>query len=177
MASTETYAAPGTSGNVLTSDGTNWASSAPAGGGATVKVSGSDFTTTSLSLVAVTGMTSATLSINSLYEVDIMLRVQSTSTAGLKVGLLTTTGSAKLASWLLSGDTGGTGTSAFSTANFGTAFASSLAVTANTDDFVWVKGIIMTDASATTIQTAVLKVTSGTATVYIGSRMTLTKLS
>jgi hypothetical protein len=32
IASTETWAAPGTSGNVLTSDGTNWLSSAPTGG-------------------------------------------------------------------------------------------------------------------------------------------------
>lgn len=32
VASTETYAAPGTSGNVMTSDGTNWTSAAPAGG-------------------------------------------------------------------------------------------------------------------------------------------------
>lgn len=34
VASTETYAVPGSSGNVLTSDGTNWTSAAPAGGGA-----------------------------------------------------------------------------------------------------------------------------------------------
>lgn len=34
--STETYAAPGTSGNLLTSDGTNWTSAAAAGGGLTV---------------------------------------------------------------------------------------------------------------------------------------------
>lgn len=33
QASTETYAAPGASGNVMTSDGTNWTSAAPAGGG------------------------------------------------------------------------------------------------------------------------------------------------
>ena len=33
VASTFTMAAPGTSGNVLTSDGTNWTSAAPAGGG------------------------------------------------------------------------------------------------------------------------------------------------
>lgn len=33
--STETWAVPGTSGNVLTSDGTNWTSAAPAGGGGT----------------------------------------------------------------------------------------------------------------------------------------------
>lgn len=32
VASTETYAVPGTSGNVLTSDGTNWTSAAPSGG-------------------------------------------------------------------------------------------------------------------------------------------------
>ena len=36
VASTFTLAAPGTSGNVLTSDGTNWTSAAPAGGGLTV---------------------------------------------------------------------------------------------------------------------------------------------
>lgn len=36
VASTETYAVPGTSGNVLTSDGTNWTSAAPAGGGTTI---------------------------------------------------------------------------------------------------------------------------------------------
>ena len=35
VASTETWAVPGTSGNVLTSDGTNWTSAAPAGGGST----------------------------------------------------------------------------------------------------------------------------------------------
>lgn len=33
VASTETYAAPGTSGNVMTSDGTNWTSAASTGGG------------------------------------------------------------------------------------------------------------------------------------------------
>lgn len=33
VASTETYAAPGTSGNVMTSDGTNWTSAAAGGGG------------------------------------------------------------------------------------------------------------------------------------------------
>ena len=36
VASTETYASPGTTGNVMTSDGTNWTSAAPAGGTATV---------------------------------------------------------------------------------------------------------------------------------------------
>lgn len=36
VASTETWAAPGTSGNVLTSDGTNWVSSAPSSGPITV---------------------------------------------------------------------------------------------------------------------------------------------
>lgn len=35
VASTETYAVPGTSGNVMTSDGTNWTSAAPASAGAT----------------------------------------------------------------------------------------------------------------------------------------------
>ena len=37
--STETYAVPGSSGNVLTSDGTNWTSAAPASGGANTALS------------------------------------------------------------------------------------------------------------------------------------------
>lgn len=38
--STETYAVPGTSGNVLTSDGTNWTSAAPSGGFTWTEVTG-----------------------------------------------------------------------------------------------------------------------------------------
>lgn len=38
--STETYAVPGTSGNVLTSDGTNWTSVAPSGGSTSISVGG-----------------------------------------------------------------------------------------------------------------------------------------
>jgi hypothetical protein len=39
VASTETYAVPGTNGNVMTSDGTNWTSAAPSGGGANTALS------------------------------------------------------------------------------------------------------------------------------------------
>lgn len=45
VASTETYAAPGTSGNVMTSDGTNWTSAAPAGGATPAWVSEGSATT------------------------------------------------------------------------------------------------------------------------------------
>lgn len=38
VASTETYAAPGTSGNVMTSDGTNWTSAAPAASGSATAI-------------------------------------------------------------------------------------------------------------------------------------------
>lgn len=38
VVSTETYAAPGTSGNVMTSDGTNWTSAAPVASGSTTAV-------------------------------------------------------------------------------------------------------------------------------------------
>ncbi len=40
IASTETYAAPGTSGNVLTSDGTNWTSAAATAGGTVTHTAG-----------------------------------------------------------------------------------------------------------------------------------------
>ncbi len=52
--STETYAVPGTSGNVLTSDGTNWTSAAaPAGGG------GKDAYTTTTTAAGTTTLTSS----------------------------------------------------------------------------------------------------------------------
>lgn len=45
VASTETYAAPGTSGNIMTSDGTNWTSAAPSAGAFTpYMLASTDFT-------------------------------------------------------------------------------------------------------------------------------------
>ncbi len=44
--STETYAVPGTSGNILTSDGTNWTSAAPAASGSTTVDATTDFSVT-----------------------------------------------------------------------------------------------------------------------------------
>ncbi len=173
VASTETYAAPGTSGNVLTSDGTNWTSAAAAGGGTTVKVSGSNFTTTSASLVDVTGL-SITPASSSLYEVDVLLRVQSTTTDGMNIGMAQSGTGGTLSVVFMSQTTTGNGafgvTSAFTTGH-------AAASTANTDSFVILKGVLVTAGSPGNITVQVSKTTTGTATVYIGSRLTMTKLS
>jgi hypothetical protein len=60
--STETIATPGTTGNVLTSDGTNWLSSAPATNGTVTSVSGSGGTT-GLTLTGGAITTSGTLTL------------------------------------------------------------------------------------------------------------------
>lgn len=54
--STETYAAPGTSGNVLTSDGTNWISSTPAAGGVSSVTGTSPVTATPTTGAVVLGL-------------------------------------------------------------------------------------------------------------------------
>jgi hypothetical protein len=78
-ASTETYAVPGTSGNVMKSDGTNWTSAAPTGGGdmllgtvqtvtaaktfnsATLLYAGATSGTTTLNAMAIAGTGTCTL--------------------------------------------------------------------------------------------------------------------
>ncbi len=175
VASTETYAAPSTSGNVLTSDGTNWTSAAPANGGTTSKVTGSDFTTTNLTVTDITGL-AFTPAANSLYEIDALLRLQSTSTAGVNVGIGGACTGCTLSVVLTGQST--TGTMTFGgTSTLGTAIALTLASTANTDSNAYIKGIMLTGASPSNITVQILKITSGTATVYKGSRLTVTKLN
>jgi hypothetical protein len=171
--SAETYAVPGTSGNVMTSDGTNWTSAAPAaGGGVTSKVSGSDFSTSSTTLVNITGLTFAA-SANTKYEVDVLLTVQSTTTAGVKVGLAYSAAGAAGPYLAIGGTT--SGVPAWSSFALGAASSvyTDFATAYNT---VWIKALLIIGANTGNITVQILKVTSGTATVYIGSRMTVTQL-
>lgn len=69
VASTETWAVPGTTGNVLTSDGTNWTSAAPAAAGANAALSNLASVSINTSLLAQTGVDlgSTTLPFRDLY--------------------------------------------------------------------------------------------------------------
>jgi hypothetical protein len=68
VASTETYSAPGTSGNVMTSDGTNWTSAAPSGGVAATTIFGNNIKLTGVSYPRVFGSNLSTGD-NDLYTV------------------------------------------------------------------------------------------------------------
>lgn len=92
VASTETYAAPGTSGNVMTSDGTNWTSAAPSSGaltwagGDSVERSGNSTGADAITLSSVSG-----LSLASGTPVELTFRVRRSTGAtttgrwGLKI--------------------------------------------------------------------------------------------
>lgn len=169
IASTETYAAPSTSGNMLMSDGTNWVSQQTRNNWTSLVISGSNYTnaTTSLTDVFVSG----TLSTATLYEFEANLYVNSSSTAGMQVAIQQTgTGTGALGVW------SGTATNAAATGlaigsnALGTSGAACVLV--NGDGSIYMRGFIKTGSSGSpTIKIQALKVTSGTATVYIGSVM------
>jgi hypothetical protein len=169
VASTETYAAPGTSGNIATSDGTNWTSAANQGGWTSLRVSGSNFTTSSTSLVDITGLVTGTLSTATLYEFECTLYVNSSSTAGMAVGVQQSGGgTGQIGVW------SGAATSATATgiviASNALNQAGAPCVLVNGDGSITIKGYIKTGSSGSpAISMKALKTTSGTATVYVGS--------
>lgn len=166
--------APGANGNVLTSNGTIWTSAAPPGtGGTTSKVSGSDFATTSTTLVDITGLTYAAAT-NTKYEIDAMLIVQSTTTAGLQVAINYSAAGASTSYWL----SGGTSSPTTNTNDINAfdSVSSGFATESSVTKVLLIRGLVVTTTNAGNIKLRIKKVTSGTATVYIGSRMTITPL-
>jgi hypothetical protein len=168
--STATYpATASTSGNVLTSDGTNFTSSANNGGWTVVRVSGSDFTTTNSALTDVTGLVTGTLSTATLYEFEASLYVNSSTTAGMTVGVdQTGTGSGQIGVFSGTATSGAATGVAIGSNSLNTASAACVLV--NGDGVINIKGLVKTGSSGTpTIKIKVGKVTSGTAKVYINS--------
>ena len=137
-------------------------------GGTTYKVSGSNFTSTSTSLTNITGLSHAA-AINTLYEVDCVLKVQSTDTNMMKFALACSA----------AGSTGYFSIVADIASMAGNILGSAganVVSVATSDRMIYIKGIVTTVGSTGNITVQVLKNTSGTATVYIGSRMTVTVL-
>jgi hypothetical protein len=164
--------AASTSGNVLTSNGTVWTSAANNGGWTTVRVSGSDATTTGQTLVDITGLASGTLTNSTKYEIEAVLDVSTSAvTTGTEYGIgAGGTGGAAVVSVILTGTT--TGTSASSEGLSTTAGTASTArlLTSGQSGTIMLKGFVTTRGSGTaTISVQHLKVTSGTSTVKIGS--------
>ena len=143
-------------------------------GATTVKVSGSDFSTGSTSLVDITGL-SFSASANKIYEVDVLLLVTSDTGDGMRVGAAySAAGSSITLLWLGSNSANSAFVGELETLNGLTSgvFASDATV----PKMIFLKGTLKTGANAGTLTIKALKVTSGTATVYIGSRMTVTEL-
>jgi hypothetical protein len=141
----------------------------------TVIVSGSDFTTTSTSLVNVTGLSLA-LAASSTYQFESLLFGLSSSAAGLGVGAnFTGTGSPTCA-FFVTGGTSGTGT----VIGFLTAFNSpgtGFLIASNQLGPLWMKGFVKTDTGGANLVIQALKTTSGTATIKIGSSLTVWKMA
>jgi hypothetical protein len=150
------------------------------GGWVTIKVSGSDVTTTGQTLVDVTGLVSGTVSASSTYEVDGMLIVTTSATVtGTEYGLnCTGTGADQSINWIgPSTETGGVqvlneiGTGANNTAG-----TPAFNTTSGMSGCIWFHGYVTTGTGSPTMAIRHLKVTSGTSTVKIGSTFRYRKL-
>lgn len=170
VVSTETYAAPGTSGNVMTSDGTNWGSTAPT----TTFVVSSGQTLTSLTLVDITGLT-VTLATGT-YLFSATIHGQSSSVAGVQMGI-NYSGTFTSADYQASG-IGSTATglaaSVRGTAN-NTATGTFLTV-ASVEGWTSIMGKIVTGGSGT-FSIRALKLTSGSFTIRASSWFVITKVA
>jgi hypothetical protein len=179
-----TRLANGTTGQVLTA--TTGSAPAWATGGSdpwtTYIVSGSDFTTTSNTLVNITGLVTGTLAVSKVFEFEAVLRCGTTAVAtGLKFGANVTV-APTLVQYIVTGATtfsspastivsqGVTGNSTTGTQAWIT--------TASTTGQVNIKGSFETAAGGSPVfSLQVLKVTSGTATVFINSFMKIRQIN
>jgi hypothetical protein len=134
-----------------------------------VNVAGSDATTTGQSLVDITGLTYA-LAANHTYEFEAVLTTASSDVVGLQVGAHCTQTLQRFAAMVL----GGTTTTQGSSCNIPIDTASSTTYTSQSTaaGIVYIKGSFISNASTGgTFSVRFLKVTSGTATIRIGSTL------
>jgi len=171
--STETYAAPGSAGNFMLSDGTNWAATNTRENWISFVVSGSDATTTGQTLIDVTGLVSGTLTNSTVYEVQAWLYVTTSNvTTGTQYGIQTGgSGGAGVVEALVTGTTTTNATTSV-TLSAPAAAQGTFLTTSSTAGVIYIHGFVTTRGSGTaTISIQHLKVTSGTSTVKIGSKM------
>jgi len=173
VASTETWPVPSaTAGTHMVGDGTNWTAVNERTNWTSFVVSGSDATTTGQTLVDITGLTSGTLTNSTKYEVEAWLDVSTSAvTTGTQYAIFANgTGGAAVYNALVQGTT---------TTNAITQVTQSSATqqgtfltTSGTSGIIYLHGFITTRGTGTaTISIQHLKVTSGTSTVKVGSKM------
>jgi hypothetical protein len=146
----------------------------PGSGGTTSQVTGSNFTTATGSLDAITGLTFAAAS-GKVYEVDVLLKVQQSTTGGIKFAISysgTATGQfTSMASAAVAGVA-----QTYETNAIGTQTSTTKCTDANSDYTVAMKSIVTTSTTGN-ITVSMVRLVGGTATCYIGSRMTVTLLA
>jgi hypothetical protein len=137
-------------------------------------VTGSDFATTSLTLVDVTGM-SLSLSANSTYFVIAEMTMNTTNNAGVKLALNYSAAGASVEAGV-SGLATSAGFGNCRLSAFATAGSVNVAQT-NGDSSATIVGVVKTGANAGTLNVQAQKTTSGTLTVYINSTLMVLKLA
>jgi len=173
IASTELWPVGTGTGNTLISDGTNWVSQNTRENWTTFAVTGSNATTTGQALTDITGLTSGTLSNSTLYEVEAWLNVTTSAvTTGCQYAITGGgTGGAAVVQALLIGNSTGTTITTENIVASATGTAARL-LTSGQSGMMYIHGWVTTRGSGTaTISIQHLKVTSGTSTVLIGSKM------
>jgi collagen type VII alpha len=135
------------------------------GAGTYSRVTGSNFTTTGQALTNITGLSNA-LAASHTYEFEAILSTASSSTAGIEVGVQFSAAGATVECTII----GRTTASAMqSERKSALNSASGIYQTTASDGQIWIKGVIVTGVNAGNLTIQLLKVTSGTATVYINS--------
>jgi hypothetical protein len=169
-----------TASNTLTFTGTDGSSVAFGTGGTVLyrdtygPVASSDFTTTSTTLVDVTGM-SVALAANSTYIVTAQVSFKSSSGAGGKFALQYSAAGGAVEAGMIS--QGATGTLVNSRISALASASAAVGLTADADMNAVIVGRVTTGANAGNLTVQGLKVTSGTLTVYIGSSLSVTKVA
>jgi hypothetical protein len=138
--------------------------------GTTMQVGPSDFTTTSGTLVDITGLSFAAVA-SKLYALDLVLKCNSDNVSGVAVGINFSAALATL-TWAGVASAGSTTTSTVGTTTLN-AHGGSFAAVANVPGVLGAKGFITTGVNPGNITIKILKQSSGTATVYAGSYLTV----
>lgn len=136
------------------------------------KVITSDFTTTGQALVDVTGLTFATAA-NKQYRFRAVLSTSSSSASGIEVGVQHSGAGASIEA-VATGTAGAGAVQAVRVSALNTATAAFN--TNGADGGITIEGILTVGANAGNLTIQVLKVTSGTATVRVGSHVEIRAL-
>lgn len=138
-----------------------------------VQVAGADFTTTSTSLVDITGLTLPVVA-NSLYEIEVVLRCQDSAANGYKIGMNYSAAGATMSMYYLGLSSGSVTQGGLVTLN---SAGATLGATSAVNQLVYVKAIFIIGVNAGNITMKIQSATAGTETVYIGSIMKIRKLA